>query len=88
MPPQAPSAIPRFSGGTAALRIVSVSGSTIAPPSPCTARATLSASTDGASAAATEASVKMPTPIAKTRRRPKRSPRAAPVRSSTAKESV
>ena len=35
MPPQAPSARPRFSGGTAAERIVSVSGITIAPPSPC-----------------------------------------------------
>jgi hypothetical protein len=32
MPPQAPSARPRFSAGTASLRIVSVSGVTIAPP--------------------------------------------------------
>ena len=45
MPPQAPSASPRCSGGTAALRIVSVSGITIAPPRPCTARAALSSST-------------------------------------------
>ena len=48
IPPHAPSASPRFSAGTAALRIVSVSGITIAPPSPCTARAMFSTSTDGA----------------------------------------
>ena len=88
MPPQAPSASPRFSGGTAALRMVRVSGITIAPPRPCTARATLSSSTLGASAAPTDATVKMPTPIANIRRRPKRSPSAAPVSSSTAKVSV
>ena len=88
IPPQAPSASPRFSFGTAALRIVSVSGITNAPPRPCTARAMFSASTVGASAAATEPSVKMPTPIAKTRRRPKRSPSAAPVSRSTANVSV
>ena len=57
--PHAPSARPRRAGGTAAERIVSVSGITIAPPSPCTARAMLSTSTFGASAAATEASVKI-----------------------------
>ena len=88
MPPHAPSARPRRSGGTAAERIVSVSGITIAPPSPCTARAASSAAIDGASAAAAEASVKMPSPIANMRRRPKRSPSAAPVRRSTAKVSV
>ncbi len=88
MPPQAPSASPRRSGGTAALRIVSVSGITIAAPRPWTARARLSSSTLGASAAPTEAAVKTATPIANSRRRPKRSPSAAPVRSSTAKVSV
>ena len=82
--PHAPSASPRFAGGTAAERIVSVRGITIAPPSPCTARAMLSTSTFGASAAATEAEVKMPTPTANIRRRPNRSPSAAPVRSRTA----
>ena len=48
IPPQAPSARPRFSAGTAALRSVRVSGITIAPPSPWAARARLSAS-DGRS---------------------------------------
>ena len=42
MPPHAPSARPRRSAGTPAERIVSVSGITIAPPTPCTARATSS----------------------------------------------
>ena len=88
MPPHAPSARPRRSGGTAAERMVSVSGMTIAPPMPCTARARLRNSTDGASAAAIEPGVKMPMPSTNTRRRPKRSPSAAPVSSSTANVSV
>ena len=88
MPPHAPSASPRRSAGTAAERIVSVSGITIAPPSPWIARAASSAPIDGASAAAAEASVKIVIPIVKSRRRPNRSPSAAPVRSSTAKVSV
>ena len=88
MPPQAPSATPRRSAGTPAERIVSVSGITIAPPRPCTARAASSAPIDGASAAAADAAVKIPMPIANIRRRPKRSPSAAPVSRSTAKVSV
>jgi MFS family permease len=52
------------------------------------ARATSSAVALGASAAAAEASVKTPMPIEKSSRRPKRSPSAAPVRSSTANVSV
>src|SRR6266540_2370764 len=46
----------------------------------------MSTSTDGASAHAAEATVNSPSPAAKTRRRPDRSPRAAPVISSTAKQ--
>jgi hypothetical protein len=59
--------------------MVSVSGITIA---------TSSARIDGASAAAAEATVKIAMPIASSRRRPKRSPSAAPVNSSTANVSV
>ena len=88
MPPQAPSARPRRFGGTAAERIVSVSGSTIAPPSPWIARAAISSFADPASAARAEPPVKIASPIAKSRRRPKRSPSAAPVRSRTAKVRV
>ena len=84
MAPHAPSATPRFSGLTAALRMVSVSGVTMAPPTPCTARAAMSVWMSGASAARAEAPVKMARPITNSRRRPKRSPRAAPVSSSTA----
>ena len=88
MPPHAPRKTPRRSSGTPAERIVSVSGITIAPPSPCTARAASSTPIVGASAAAAEPAVKIAIPIANSRRRPKRSPSAAPVRSSTAKVSV
>src|SRR5947207_263248 len=85
IPPQAPRASPRFSAGTDRERTVSVSGITIAPPRPCTARAASSAPIVGASAAAALARVKMLSPSASRRRRPKRSPSAAPVSSSTAK---
>ena len=73
---------------TAALSNVRVRGSTIAPPRPWTARARISASTVGASAAATEPSVKTVSPSANMRRRPKRSPSAAPVSRKTANVSV
>ena len=61
---------------------------TIAPPTPWKARAMSRARIVGASAAAAEETVKIPRPIASIRRRPNRSPSAAPVRSSTAKVSV
>ncbi len=86
--PQSPSAIPRRSIGTASLRIVSVSGVTIAPPTPCRARAAISQSIDGESAAAADPSVKMPRPARNTRLRPRRSPSAAPSKRSTAKVNV
>ena len=88
IPPHAPRTRPRRLAGTAELRIVSVSGVTMAPPRPCTARAAIRTSIEGARAAAAEASVKIPRPITNRRRRPKRSPSAAPVMSSTAKVSV
>ena len=65
-----------------------MSGVTIAPPIPWTARAAISQSALGAIAAAADAAVKIARPMTKSRRRPKRSPRAAPVRSSTAKVRV
>ena len=88
MPPQAPRIAPRFSGGVASARIVSVSGVTIAAPMPWRARATISISMPVESAASTEASVKIDMPITKRRLRPKRSPSAAPVSSRTANVSV
>jgi len=61
---------------------------TNAPPSPWIARAASSAPIEGATAAAADAAVKIAIPAASIRRRPKRSPRAAPVNSNTAKVNV
>src|SRR5262249_31191911 len=80
-----PIAAPRRSGGNAALRSARPSGITSADPAPWTARATINASTLGASAAATDAAVNRPSPSANSLRRPYRSPTTAPVISSTAK---
>jgi len=88
MPPQAPRASGRFSGGTDSDRIVSVSGMQIAPPRPWNARAAMSVSADGASAANAEPSVKTVTPTTNSRLRPNRSPSAAPMSRSAAKLSV
>jgi hypothetical protein len=83
-PSESPMAKPRCSAGNASLISVSVSGNTIAAPAPCAARAAISAPTDGEIGAATDATVKMDTPTLNMRRRPKRSPSAAPVRSKQA----
>ena len=85
---QNPSARPRRSTGTASDSSVSVSGSTIAPPNPCAARAAISQLTSGARAAAADDAVNTARPITNMRRRPNRSPSAAPVSSSTAKVRV
>ena len=84
-PDQMPSASPRLSALKASLSRVSESGVMMAAPSPCSARAAMSASVLGASAAAAEASVNTPSPATNTGRRPRRSPRAAPVSRKTAK---
>ena len=84
MPDQAPIARPRRSAGNAPASSVRVSGVTTAAPAPCTARAAISAPVVGASAAAAEAAVNRARPSTNIRRRPKRSPSAAPVSSSTA----
>ncbi len=88
IPPQMPSAAPRRSGGKASLTSVSVSGVTIAAPTPCRARAATRVSTEGASAAKALAVVKIETPIRNIRLRPNRSPSAAPVSRRTANDSV
>ena len=84
MPDHAPIASPRFSDGKASASSVSVSGVTIAAPTPWRARAVINAPVVGASAAAAEAAVKMARPMRNIRRWPKRSPSAAPVSSRTA----
>ena len=86
--PQAPSATPRRSAGTAALSSVNVRGVTMAAPIPCAMRPTSSISTLLEDAAKAEAAAKMATPRMNMRRRPKRSPSAAPVSRNTANVSV
>ncbi len=86
--PHMPYAIPRLATGTAAVSRVSVSGIMIAAPTPWTARAAMRDSMPGAMAAAAEAPVKTVMPMRKSRRRPNRSPSAAPNISRTAKVSV
>ncbi len=84
MPDHTPIAVPRLSSGKASASSVSVSGVTIAAPAPCTARAATSSPVLGARAAAAEEAVKTAMPSRNMRLRPKRSPSAAPVSSSTA----
>jgi hypothetical protein len=88
MPDQMPSATPRRPAGKASDSRVRVSGVTRAPPAPWSARAATRAPMLGARAAAAEPTVKMARPRLNMRRRPKRSPSAAPVSSRTAKLSV
>jgi hypothetical protein len=80
-----PSADARRSGGNAALTIARASGMTSAPPAPWTARAAISQPAFGASPHAADAVTNSARPAVKTRLRPKRSPSADPVMSSTAK---
>ena len=83
-----PSAAPRRAAATAPASSATAAGMTSAEPAPCTVRATMSVPVSGASAQTTEASVNTPSPAANVRRRPNRSPAAAPVISSTAKVKV
>ena len=88
MPLKMPSARARCSGAYAALSSVIPSGMTSAAPVPWTARAAISRPTFGASAHAADAPEKIASPAVNIRRRPNRSPSAAPVMSRTAKVSV
>ncbi len=84
-PLKSPRAFPRSSRGNATLSSAIASGITSAAPAPWTARAAISQPMVGASAHAADAAVNSPRPATNIRRRPKRSPSAAPVISSTAK---
>ena len=83
--PNSPSAHARRSGGKAALSSASDSGAITAAPAPWTARAVISQPMFVASAHAADAATNSSRPAANSRRRPNRSPSAAPVISSTAK---
>ena len=62
MPPQIPTTAPRFSGGKADVRIVRLSGITMAAPTPWMARNTMRMFAFGANAHAAEATVKSARP--------------------------
>ena len=87
-PLKIPSALARRCGGYAADSRASACGMIMAEPAPCTARATISQPTDGASAHAADMAVNSPSPARNSRRRPNRSPSAEAVISSTAKVRV
>ena len=85
MPPhavQAPTALPRSSGGKVETITASAAGVRTAPATPCSARASTSSSIVGASAQNSDVTPKAPTPIANTRRSPKMSPSEPPISSS------
>ncbi len=62
MPPQMPTTVPRLAAGNELVRMVRLSGVTIAAPTPCTARAASSVLLVGARPHRAEAMVKMATP--------------------------
>jgi hypothetical protein len=86
--PKIPSAFARRAGGNAALSSASASGIITAAPAPWTARAAISQPMLCASAAAAEPATNNPMPAMNIRLRPRRSPTAAPVISSTARLST
>ncbi len=86
--PKLPNTLPSSSGGKTSLSRPKPCGISSAPNPPWSARITMSASAEGATAHSADISVKPKEPIRKSRRRPKMSPRRAPVTSRTAKLSV
>ena len=87
-PAQIPIAIPRWCGGNVAEMIESVAGIMIAAPTPWRVRAPMSVPPVVARPHASDESVKIASPIRKTRRRPKKSASLPPESMSTAKVSA
>src|SRR6266487_2619413 len=86
-PDQIPIARPRLSGSNEALIIARLPGTSSAPPIPCRERAIINCRILGDRPHQIEASAKTVMPIAKTRRRPKVSPRDPPTRMREARKS-
>ena len=86
--PKIPIAQPRRCGGTAAFSSASASGMTIAAPDALHRARRDQRADPGGERARRRGRGEQPSPAAKTRRRPNRSPMAAAVISSTAKVSV
>ena len=84
-PSRTPIAVPRRLGGNTDVTIVRPIGRMIAPPTPCRARHAINMPTPEANAAPAEPSANTASPIDIVRRRPNRSPSAAPVNNSAAK---
>ncbi len=82
--PHTPNAMARSRPRNVALTVDSVHGSTSAPPTPCTTRATISAVEDSDAAAIRLPPMNTTTPATKSIRRPSRSPRRPAVSSSAA----
>jgi hypothetical protein len=87
-PAQVPIAFPRSSGGNALEMIESVPGIMSAAPPPCSSRPTTSQVCDWEKPMKALVHAKITTPVRKTVRRPKMSPRRPPVTSRTANVSV
>jgi hypothetical protein len=86
--PQIPNAVARSGPLNSCAIRASVVANIAAPPTPWTARATLRLVGELASPQASEATVKMAKPAAKTRRRPRRSPRTPAVSRNAARVSA
>ncbi len=87
-PDQVPMARPRSPSAKVALISARLPGTSSAAPTPCTARAAINCCTSPDAAQASDARPKIATPMAKTRRRPKRSPNEPPTSSSAARNSA
>ena len=79
---QVPIALPRRPGSKQLVMIARLPGTSSAPPTPCRIRAASSMSSDVARPHHKEASANTAVPIANTRRRPNRSPKAPPIMTS------
>ena len=82
---QIPMAAVRRSGGYASARIDRLSGATRAAPTPCAARAAMSADSSVERAQAADIAVKIASPTRNTRLRPYRSPKVPPTMMSDAR---
>jgi hypothetical protein len=78
-PAQIPIAVPRCRGGNVTVMIDRVDGFIIAAPTPCTTRAAIRSDALPARPQARDESVKIASPMTKTRRRPSRSASLPPV---------
>src|SRR6202167_5420324 len=87
-PDQVPMARPRSSSEKLALISARLPGTSNAPPTPCTPLAIISHRISGEQPHKAEAAEKSATPIAKTLRRPYKSPKVPPISTAAARNSA